>query len=101
MSLSRSDQQALAQMIHQSHISSWLVRTIGVAIGASFLVGFLVALVFADENPIVAYALGAFSGSVAFILILVLNRAPMPSDGVMEFLGFDADDHEDVEFVAE
>lgn len=77
---------ALAQMMHQSDLFGWLVRTIGRALGV--LIGTPIAgyvLAFATGEYI-WIALGSVVGLGAFIWLLAGARAPSPERYVMEVL---------------
>ena len=87
----RGDQVA-AQMIHQSVLATWLVRSIGravVALLAPPVVGGVVASVTGEEAWI---GMGALVGVLAFVLSLVNATAPMPSAEVFELLGREEDE---------
>ena len=85
-------QTALAQMIHNGHLATWLVRTAGTALVWSvapvFVFGFLA--VWSDEPAL--WGLGSFVGLVAFLVYLTNAVAPFPTKEVLDLLDDRPDD---------
>lgn len=85
--VSRPTDPVFAQMVHQSHLLTWLVRLVGKALAILVLV------------PVVCFVISVFLGvpgfglwagtvvAVVWLLILLCRaHAPLPSDTVMSLL---------------
>ena len=77
---------ALAQMVHQSQLATWLVRTIGTALVWLVLPALGGGLVAAVSGAAAWIPIGSFFGVVGLLFYLTSVAAPFPSPEVLELL---------------
>lgn len=85
-------QPALAQMIHNSHLATWLVRTAGMALFWSLVPVFLLGVLGAAADEPGFWGLGSFVGLLAFLFYLTNVSAPFPTAEVLELLDDESSD---------
>lgn len=95
MSNQETGSPALAQMIHQTNLFTWLVRTAGKVLAVLVLTPLLLGIggAFVDPDgggPAAGAGLGVVLSIIILLVWLPAIMAPFPSDRVMELL--DADD---------
>lgn len=77
---------ALAQMIHQSDLATWLVRVVGRSLVILFLCPLIAGAVGAALGAPELVALGGVIGFFALLFYLTGTVAPYPSEAVVGLL---------------
>lgn len=89
MTSTPEEQPALAQMIHQSDVATWLVRVVGRSLVILFVCPLIAGGIGAAIDAPELFALGGVVGFLALLFYLTGTVAPYPSDTVVKLLDGD------------